>query len=603
MGLINLNPSLIRLITNQLQVGDEKPDCKVEIYKVSHYDSEPHIFEGIGKDIVSIDVSAGVDNLAATCTVVFQNVDMKKIFTKDIKQKLPEPPLKIGGIYITPYKEKVLLRQKTKLEAILVTSRGEINVSEHERTRWTASQGITVSKNGQVTAGSKQGEYIVTATYTHEDGTQYSATAQVFVAEKNFVVYDSILKIRCWDAEDIDRDAIRITLNGQVIISDMELKPLSESSLITLNLKPGLNILKVGARGSGRAYLQARANANYKTDSDWARYKAWLDRGAPEEEGEPYIPTNKLPRSADTGEFGVTSSVELYNSEGDVLFSGVTKNFFLSSDKDPYCQWYVDPDEYFLVWTFINMDVPDPDPIPDVQPDPTYIDHDEPYDHLFEPENKIVVYMGYGEILVPVFTGAIDSVSVDNKARTLTVECRDNMRYLIDQNIDPLRFGLNLTYPRQDIEVQEVQKPLNTTKTVVVIQGTNVNVRTGPGTNYRSIGKVNTGDTFEYLGKKGNWINIKYNGQSAYVYSQYARIEKQSTAPQAQSGYVVRAVTNGSNLNVRSQPSTRSSIIGKLVNRETAPYAGENADGTWYKVIVNGRYGWVSARWSRKEAV
>lgn len=601
MGLINLNSQLIRLITNQLQIGNERPNYMVKIYKTGHYDSDPYIFTGKDGGVNSIEINAGVDNLASTCSIVFHNVDYKRMFTKDIQTVIPEPPLTIGGLYISPKHEKVLVNSQVKVEAILVTSRGNINVTESDKTQWSASPGITVDE-GLIRSGDQQGEFTVTATYTDDDGNEYTATCQIYVCSEEFTIYDSVIKLRCWDAEDLDRDSIRILLNNEVIEDDMELTSFNESKLITLNLKPGINVLKVQGRGSGRAYLEQYANRYYQTDEDWAVYKEWIDNGALESEGEPYIPNEKLPRSADSGEPGITSSVELYNSDNEVIFSGRTKNFFISTDRDPYSQWYVDYEKYFLIWTFVNMDIPESDDIPEIELSPIEIKHSSEYDYLFEPENKIEVYLGYGDVLTSVLVGAIDSVKVNTKNKTLTIECRDNMRYLIDQTIDQLRFGLSLSYPRRDIKVEEVQTTLDPEQTVVVVQS-RVNIRVGPGTNYPVLTTANIGDTFIYLGRQGDWINIRYNDNSVYVHKDYVTIEKINTAPQTQISYVVKATTNGSNLNVRSEPSIYSTIIGKLVNGETVPYVTENPDGTWYKVIVNGRYGWVSARWSTKEEV
>lgn len=62
-------------------------------------------------------------------------------------------------------------------------------------------------------------------------------------------------------------------------------------------------------------------------------------------------------------------------------------------------------------------------------------------------------------------------------------------------------------------------------------------VRTGPSTKYRIIGGVNSGQTFKYLGRKGNWTKIIYGGEKRYVYSGYVKKyslkSKTSTAKKA----------------------------------------------------------------------
>ena len=57
------------------------------------------------------------------------------------------------------------------------------------------------------------------------------------------------------------------------------------------------------------------------------------------------------------------------------------------------------------------------------------------------------------------------------------------------------------------------------TRTVKMVQVNNGkwNVRTGAGMSNKAIGIARTGDQYEYLGKKGSWYNILYNGRSAWV--------------------------------------------------------------------------------------
>ncbi len=46
-------------------------------------------------------------------------------------------------------------------------------------------------------------------------------------------------------------------------------------------------------------------------------------------------------------------------------------------------------------------------------------------------------------------------------------------------------------------------------------------VRTGPGTNYESIGGLVRGDKVTITGRSGDWYIIDFNGESAYVSAQY----------------------------------------------------------------------------------
>ncbi len=51
-----------------------------------------------------------------------------------------------------------------------------------------------------------------------------------------------------------------------------------------------------------------------------------------------------------------------------------------------------------------------------------------------------------------------------------------------------------------------------------IITGNSVNFRTGPSTNYSSIGKLNKGDKVEYLGDSGSWAKVKYINKTIHIY-------------------------------------------------------------------------------------
>lgn len=52
-----------------------------------------------------------------------------------------------------------------------------------------------------------------------------------------------------------------------------------------------------------------------------------------------------------------------------------------------------------------------------------------------------------------------------------------------------------------------------------------MNVRSGPGTNYESIGKLSNGDSVLIYEINGNWYRIKYNGQDAYIFGSYVAFD------------------------------------------------------------------------------
>ena len=123
-----------------------------------------------------------------------------------------------------------------------------------------------------------------------------------------------------------------------------------------------------------------------------------------------------------------------------------------------------------------------------------------------------------------------------------------------------------------------------------VITGDSVNFRSGAGTNYSSIGKLNKGDKIEYLGESGSWVKARYSGKTGYVYGSYVG-EYTSTNTK-----YVTATT----LNVRSGAGTNYSIIGSL-SKGTKVEVISTTNG-WSKIKYNGSTGYVSSQYLSSSA-
>ena len=53
---------------------------------------------------------------------------------------------------------------------------------------------------------------------------------------------------------------------------------------------------------------------------------------------------------------------------------------------------------------------------------------------------------------------------------------------------------------------------------------TQVNIRAKASSNAKIIGKAKNGETFDVLGKSGNWYKIDYHGKTAYVFHRYIKV-------------------------------------------------------------------------------
>ena len=122
-----------------------------------------------------------------------------------------------------------------------------------------------------------------------------------------------------------------------------------------------------------------------------------------------------------------------------------------------------------------------------------------------------------------------------------------------------------------------------------------LNVRSGPGTEYSTIGKFYNGEVIQVGDNVNGWYKVSYNGVEGYVSSTYVSIRSGNLTdrssvnrPSVTAGY-----STASSLNLRSMPSTDSQVIGQLPQYSQISI-GEGANG-WYKVTYNGVEGYVSA--------
>ena len=122
------------------------------------------------------------------------------------------------------------------------------------------------------------------------------------------------------------------------------------------------------------------------------------------------------------------------------------------------------------------------------------------------------------------------------------------------------------------------------------ITANSVNFRTGPSTNHSSMGKLNKGNTVEYIGKSCDWVNVKHNGKVGYVHGDYVSISNNTSTDNTIKS---TKVVNGNSVNFRTGPSTSNSSMGKL-NKSTEVGFISESNG-WSKISYNGKIGYMSA--------
>ncbi|MCS7062047.1 MAG: LCP family protein [Anaerolineae bacterium] len=147
---------------------------------------------------------------------------------------------------------------------------------------------------------------------------------------------------------------------------------------------------------------------------------------------------------------------------------------------------------------------------------------------------------------------------------------------------------------------------------VIVLAGNVVNVRSGPGREYRILGRLSGGSTAPVLGQSldGAWWHIRYRGKLGWIFADYAApvgapVEASETNTVPAGGKAPSAphiiVPTGNVVNIRAGPGVRYALLGQLTGGQQAIIIGKNADQSWWQIRYEDSAAWISARFVRPQ--
>ena len=120
--------------------------------------------------------------------------------------------------------------------------------------------------------------------------------------------------------------------------------------------------------------------------------------------------------------------------------------------------------------------------------------------------------------------------------------------------------------------------------------GKGVNLRSGPGKNYSSIGFYSVGTEALMITKGNTWSYIRVGNRYGYMMTKFTTTKQpDAPVPPTAGPYVVSA--NGKSVNLRAAPTTASKIIKsfKVGTRLTVITRGKD----WCFILINGYYGYM----------
>jgi uncharacterized protein YgiM (DUF1202 family) len=132
-------------------------------------------------------------------------------------------------------------------------------------------------------------------------------------------------------------------------------------------------------------------------------------------------------------------------------------------------------------------------------------------------------------------------------------------------------------------------EPASTLMLVGYVLRDSVNVRSSASTSSEAVGKVSRGDMLHILksgttagNNGGTWYEIRYNGNKAYIHSDFLEAKEIEENAVISIGSVVNV---DSVLNIRAEPNSQSQRVGRAnLGYKFVVLSQGVGDGTWSKV-------------------
>ncbi|MCT2537664.1 N-acetylmuramoyl-L-alanine amidase [Aquibacillus koreensis] len=126
----------------------------------------------------------------------------------------------------------------------------------------------------------------------------------------------------------------------------------------------------------------------------------------------------------------------------------------------------------------------------------------------------------------------------------------------------------------------------------------NLNVRSGPGTDFEKVAQIDQGETYEIIEEQADWVKIDLGHTTGWVSAEYISVEKdeEQTVPEEETSSPPPSLTvmeiRDDKTTMRSEASTEGAILATLDKGETVQVMEEMDE--WLKVSWNGNQGYIA---------
>lgn len=202
------------------------------------------------------------------------------------------------------------------------------------------------------------------------------------------------------------------------------------------------------------------------------------------------------------------------------------------------------------------------------------------------------------------FAGAFMVMSAElsvHAAQVSSVLPATGVGIVLDEGLFAENTGRNVPEPRSAAQEQDESDDQTEAEEAgvyanLVIAQVNswVNVRSGPSTEYKIVGKLYNNSVGELIGQEGDWYYIASGTVTGYVKAEYCVAGEEAEAMVDEVSIRIATVTAGA-LKLRAGASTESRVLQLLPNGNELKVVEPDSGNGWVKVDVNGTIGYVSA--------
>lgn len=199
-------------------------------------------------------------------------------------------------------------------------------------------------------------------------------------------------------------------------------------------------------------------------------------------------------------------------------------------------------------------------------------------DILDRPGDHVVIFDRWGTL-----NGVEGAFTYESTYETIYGGIQGTKQYFL--TIDDLNNGY---IPGRYINIVDDESLPHPVDTGIFAQiSTNIsyaNLRANPSTSAAILKSMPRGSIIYVADYSSGWYKINYNGQAGWVWGELIY-------PIPSGKYVT--VKNAYQVNIRTNPSSASQILGIIKQGQYAEVLGYSSSGNWYKISINGIQGWA----------